>query len=102
MLTLIKSITKYLPLVALGKDVRNSYTEEHGKDRPFWLSRRFIGSVIALGGGFVAVHYGVKIDAATLLTMTDSVEKMASAGVALYGAVVVVIGIMQRKPAEDK
>ena len=54
-------ILKYIPLAILGKNVGQAYSEESGKERPFFLSRRFLGSVIALGSGFLAIQYGVKL-----------------------------------------
>ena len=88
---------KYLPLVGLFKDVSQAYEEEHGAGRPFYLSRRFIGAVIALVGGFAAVQFGVTLDADTLTHLADSTEKLLSAGVALYGAVLAIVGAFKAR-----
>lgn len=90
------NLVKYLPLVALGKDVSASYQESTGQDRPKYLSRRFVGSAIALIGGFLAIHFGVQIDKESLMSVADSVEKIVAASMTLWGVVVGIIGIFKR------
>jgi len=91
------AIFKYLPLVGLLKDVSTAYKDETGKDRPAVLSRRFIGAVLALAGAFVSIQLGVEISADTLAQITDSLDKMVAAGTVLYGAVMVIVGLLKRK-----
>lgn len=95
-------LMKFIPLVALGKDVSVSYKEETGKDRPPYLSRRFMGAAIALGSGFMAIQYGVKLDAEMLSSITDSLDKMLTAGIALYGAVITIVGYFKRAKKEEQ
>ncbi len=90
---------KYLPLVGLTKDVSKAYKEDTGKERPAYLSRRFVGALIALAGGFAAIQFGVKLDETILTQITDSLDKLIAAGIALYGAIVVIVGIFKRKKA---
>ncbi len=90
---------KYLPLVSLTKDVSKAYKEDTGKERPAYLSRRFIGASIALAGGFAAIQFGIKFDETILTQITDSLDKLIAAGIALYGAIVVIVGIIKRKKA---
>lgn len=90
-------LLKYLPLAAIGKDVGKAWVEDTGTERPKYLSRRFIGSVLALGAGFAAVHCGIKIDADSLATIGDSIEKIITAGIALQGVALTIWGIIDRK-----
>lgn len=88
---------KYIPLVALGKNVSQAYKEETGKDRPAFLSRRFIGAALALAGGYAAIQFGIQIDENILSNITDSLDKLIAAGIAIYGAVIFIIGLFKRK-----
>jgi uncharacterized membrane protein YidH (DUF202 family) len=95
---------KYIPLVAMGKNVSTAYKEETGKERPAYLSRRFIGAALALAGGIAAVQFGIKIDDNIIASVTDNLDKLIAAGIALYGAIVLIIGIFkkQKTPAIEK
>src|SRR3990167_677880 len=94
-------LLKFVPLVALGKDVRASVNEESGKDRPFWLSRRFVGAVRTLIAGFCAIQFGVKLDAETLTKLTDNITQLATVVMTLWGLVVTVIGYFRREKNKD-
>ena len=93
-------LLKFVPLVALGKDVRASVNEESGKDRPFWLSRRFVGSVLTLIAGFAAIQFGVKLDAETITHLTDNITQLATTIMTLWGLVVTVIGYVKKQKTE--
>ena len=95
-------LLKFVPLVALGKDVRASVSEESGKDRPFWLSRRFVGSVLTLIAGFAAIQFGVKLDAETIAHLTDNITQLATTIMTLWGLVVTVIGYFKRNKEVSK
>ena len=95
-------LLKFVPLVALGKDVRASVAEESGKERPFWLSRRFIGSALTLIAGFCAIQFGVKLDAETLTKLTDNITQLATVVMTLWGLVVTVIGYFKRNKEVSK
>ena len=90
-------LLKYMPLVALFKDVSASYQEETGAGRPFYLSRRFIGAVIALAGGAATIAFGITIDATVLNQLTDNLEKGISAIVVLYGVILTIVGAFKAK-----
>jgi len=90
-------ILKYLPLVAMGKNVRNSYLEETGKERPPYLSRRFVGAVTTLIGGFLAIHYGINISNENLSQVVDSVDKLISAGITFYGVLMTIWGTIDKQ-----
>ena len=96
-------ILKYLKLFGLFKNVQGAYKEEKGKDRPSFLSRRFIGAVVVLIGALLSLHFGVKIDENILNNITDNTEKVVSAGILLYGLIMEIVGIVKRqKPATEK
>jgi len=88
---------KYIPLVGLFKNVKTSYKEETGKDRPAYLSRRFIGTVIALGGAILAIQFGIIIDTTILEQLTDNIEKLVATVIAIYGIVLAIVGLFKKK-----
>lgn len=90
-------LIKYFKLFGLFKNVQKSYKEETGKDRPAYLSRRFIGAVIIVGGAVLSLELGVKIDESLLTDITNSIEKIVAAGIVLYGLVMEIVGIVKRK-----
>jgi len=93
----VSKIFKYLTLIGLLQNVTNAYKEHTGKDRPAYLSRRFVGALIILIGAGLSVHYGVKIDENILTNITESLEKIIAASIVLYGAVMEIVGILKRK-----
>lgn len=90
-------IFKYLKLFGLFRNSKKAYEEHTSKDRPAWLSRRFLGAVIILIGAGLSIHFGVKIDSGILSNVTDSLDKIIGAGIILYGAVMEIVGIVKRE-----
>jgi len=90
-------IFKYLKLIGLFRNVADAYEEHTGKDRPAYLSRRFIGALIILIGAGLSLHFGVKIDEGILTNITEGLDRIVCACIVLYGAVMEVIGIVKRK-----
>jgi len=88
---------KYLKLLGLFRNVTDAYKEYTGKDRPAYLSRRFVGALIILIGAVFSFHFGVKIDESILSNITESLEKIIAACIVLYGAVMEIVGILKRK-----
>ncbi len=88
---------KYLPLVAGMQDVSAAYKSETGKERPAYLSRRLVGSVMAVAAGFMAVQYGVEVKEDTVKILTDNIEALIPAAISLYGIAVGIVGIIKRK-----
>lgn len=87
---------KYIKLLAAWQDVSETYKAEQGKDRPFYLSRRFIGSVIGLLGLFLHVQFGISIDEATKISLIDNVEKLIPAGIIVYGSGMAIVSFAKR------
>jgi len=88
---------KFLPLAGLGKDVSTAYKEETGKDRPKILSRRVIGAAIAFVSAFIAIKFGVTLDATIIDQITDSLDKLITVGTTLYGIALLIYGFFKRK-----
>jgi len=88
---------KYLPLIGKFDDISVAYKEETGKDRPAYLSRRFVGAIVALTGATLAVIFGVTLDANMIEEVTKNIETMVSAGITLYGIVLAVYGLLKKK-----
>jgi len=88
---------KFLPLAGLGKDVSTAYKEQTGKDRPKVLSRRVIGAAIAFISAFVAIKFGVTLDATIIAQITESLDKLVVASTTLYGLALLIYGYFKRK-----
>lgn len=96
----MRKLIKYLKLFGLLKNVNKAYQEEKGKNRPAYLSRRFIGAVILLGGAVLSLKFGIKIDETVLTQITDNLDKAISAGIVLYGLIMGIVGIIKREKKE--
>ncbi len=99
---------KYIKLLAQWKDVRKIYREEKGTDKPWYASRRFFGAVMVLTGGCLYVFLDVALPADLAAAMADNasvigglIKELVPAGVALYGAVTGLVGIIKKSKADD-
>ena len=88
---------KYLKLIGLFKNSKKAYKEHTGRDRPAYLSRRFVGAVVLLVGTALSIYVGVEIDKEFLNMVADNIEKVVAAGIILYGAVMEIVGIVKRE-----
>jgi len=87
---------KYIKLLMAWQDVSTVYKEEQGKDRPFYLSRRFIGSAIGLLGVFLHVQFGISLDEATQISLINNVEKFIPAGIIVYGSGMAIVSFAKK------
>ena len=88
---------KYLALAPTFKDMRTVYEQETGQGRPFYMSRRFRGSLIAGLATIAAVHYGVDFSPETIINISENLERVISAVTAIYGFVMILVGTVKRK-----
>jgi len=93
----MKKLIAYLKLFGMFKNINQVYREETGKDRPPYLSRRFIGMVILLAGAVLSLHFGTQIDQNILEQIIDNLDKVISAGMVIYGLVMGIVGILKRE-----
>jgi hypothetical protein len=96
------SFLKYLPLILKFKNVSDAYEAEKGGDKPFWLTRRFIGAVIASIGAVAAYLGGITISPEILDEITKSLETVMATGVTLYGLIMAIVGMLTKKKVEVK
>lgn len=87
---------KYLPLLLRFKNVSEVYQEETGQGKPWYLSRRFIGLIVAIIFAIITLRTGITIDEALSLQLADHLISVITAGVALYGIVLGIIGHFKR------
>lgn len=85
---------KFLPLIALGRDVKKAWKETTGKETPFWATRRFIGTVTALVGAALSMQYGYALDH---VGTADQLFAIISNLLTLWGTGVAVKGHIKRK-----
>jgi len=86
---------KYIKLLAGWQDVQDTYRQEKGKDRPIYLSRKLIGSVIGLLGVFLHVQFGIAVDEATQISLIDNFEKLFPALMVVYGSGMAIVSIVK-------
>lgn len=79
------SFVKYIPALLKFKDVSEAYKTEQGKDKPFYLSGRFIGAVVMFLAAVIGVAIGFTLDQDILDQITKNLENLAVAAAALYG-----------------
>lgn len=89
---------KFLPLIMKGKSIADAYREETGQEKPFYMSRRFIGAVIAFIGAALGIASGIQLDANVIESITGNVEALISAAIALYGGMLAIVGAVKTQP----
>jgi len=92
------SFLKYIPLLLRFKDVTEVYKEETGENKPWYMSRTFLGSAIAFIFTCLAVFFGIVVDAGTIEIVVNNISTIISAIVALYGIIMTFIGQIKKKP----
>ena len=92
------SFLKYIPLLLRFKDVTEVFKEETGKDKPWYMSRTFLGSAIAFIFTCLAVFFGIVVDAGTIEIIVNNVSTIISGVVAVYGIILTLIGQIKKKP----
>lgn len=90
---MLKLLIKYYPLIALGKDVESAVKADTGKDKkPFYMTARFVGAIVALFMGFMSVQFGVTLDADMAKQLTENLEKFITMCGTAYGVVLSLFG----------
>lgn len=95
----LMNFLKLLPLILKGKQVADVYQQETGQGKPWFASRRFVGFVILLIGSVVGIVLGtdVVMDEVLVNAAADQIIAWISAGIALYGLGLKVIGWWKRQ-----
>jgi len=101
---------KYIKLLGLWKDVRKVYAQENqGKDKPWYISRRFFGAVVVLIGGTLYTFLSITVPADMLYTMADNITTISTAlkdvipaAISLYGAITSIVGMVKKSKVEPK
>ena len=91
---------KYFKLLGLFKDAVTAYKEESGKDTvPVILHRRVFGAIIMLLGIAAGIYFGIDSDlmSGQLQVIIESIDKIVSAVLVLYGTIQVIIGAIGAK-----
>ena len=95
------SFLKYFKLIALFRDAVTAYKEESGKGAPVpvLLHRRVVGAIVAIVGATLGIYFGLDTDILNghLASITDSIDKIISAGLVLYGVTQVIVGMIGAK-----
>ncbi len=78
------------------KQVADVYEAEHGKEKPKYLSRRFIGSIITALSGLYLVQTGEKLEF-DVNALSGSIEAGISAIIVLYGTIMGIAGQIYKK-----
>lgn len=79
---------KYLPKILLGfKDVSDTYQEETGEGRPFYLSRTFVFSLLCFLATGATVFLGITFDQEQIKIVADNLVTIVTAVIAVIGAI---------------
>ncbi len=100
---------KYIKMLTAFKNVSKAYQEEKGTGKPWWLSRRFFGSVFALVGIVLSAFLGLSLEPdqleqlANLTTdLAGCIERLVAVGISLYGIVLAIIGAIAKTRNEGE
>lgn len=90
------ALLKYLPLVGLFQNVAAEVKAAGLAKRPLYLQRTFVGAVIALASGALAIGSGVTVNPADLTILTDGVTQIAAVAGTVYGAALSIYGVIAK------
>lgn len=90
-------VRKYLISILKFKDIADTYKEENGSDKPWYLSRRFIGTVIAIIAGVLFASQGIVISETQIQIIIDGFITIIPVLVSLYGIIMGVVGQIKKK-----
>lgn len=90
-------LKKYLISILKFKDITDTYKEETGSDKPWYLSRRFVGTVIAIIAGVLFASQGIVISETQIQLIVDGFITIIPALVSLYGIIMGVVGQIKKK-----
>lgn len=90
-------LKKYLISILKFKDITDTYKEETGSDKPWYLSRRFIGTIIAIIAGVLFASQGIVISETQIQIIIDGFITIIPALVSLYGIIMGVVGQIKKK-----
>lgn len=87
---------KYIWILLTFRQVAEAYEAEKGKEKPFYLTRRFIGALVLVGTTAVTQFLGVELefDRENLL---NNIELITASGSAIYGTVLAIVGQLRRR-----
>lgn len=89
---------KYLPkILFMFKDVSDTYKAETGENRPWYLSRTFIYSLLCFFGTIATIVTGITFDEAQIKAIADNLPTLITAVIAIVGAVMSFIAQAKRK-----
>lgn len=91
---------KYIGLILKLSDVSSIYQAEKNEGKPWWLSRSFIGSLIAFFATAVTVFFGITVSDGQIEVIVNSLTTIIPAVIALYGVIMTFIGQIKKKPEE--
>lgn len=95
-------LLKFLPALLKFRDVSGAYREAEGEDKPFYVSKRFVGGVIGLIVAVAVVvmsqFFGVTVSVSPkdIGTITEAFVAFFAAFGSIYAAVMMVIGQIQK------
>ncbi len=79
---------KYLPKIIFGfKDVSDTYKAETGENRPWYLSRTFIYSLLCFLGTIATIATGITFDEEQIKAIADNTPSLITAIIAIVGAI---------------
>lgn len=85
---------KYFWMIAQFKQVSQAYKESEGKDKPKYLTRRFLGAAVLAAGVGLLKLWDITIPESELNQIADYLTMVLGGG---YGLTQLVVGIWKRE-----
>lgn len=83
---------KYLEYLFKLKDISEIYKEENSTEKPWYLSKRFIGAVLT----FIFSALSLGLTEADVAALTDQIILVSSAVPTIYGLIMLIKGIFDK------
>ena len=94
---------KYLPKILFGfKDVSDTYKTETGENRPWYLSRTFIYSLLCFLGTIATIITGIAFDEEQIKAIADNTPSLITAIIAIVGAIMSFVAQIKSKRNDPK
>jgi hypothetical protein len=83
---------KYLKYLFQLKDISDIFKEENTAEKPWYLSKRFIGAVIT----FIFGAFSIGVSEGDIAQLTDQILLVSGVVPSVYGLIMLVIGLFQK------
>jgi len=91
-----KQLEYIMKAVLLFKNISEE-AEFKDKEKPLWLRRRVLGSIVGLFGVVSVAFFGREISPEVISSLTNNLEVVVGGVVAIWGTVLTIVGHTNKK-----